>query len=589
MKKKALALSVLAAISTQASAFQFDTDGDWSIRWDNQLKGNMGFRTGESKRSVVDPTVFANARIADDGDFSVNRKAGGVTTSRIDLRSELDVVWRQDFGFRISGAGWWDPTYDNSDNPKSGTLPKTGGLAYDYSWAGLTYAPGDYSNEAEWQHQAGGELLDAFVFGNWNIGSTALGVRAGRHTIFWGQSLLGNGALTGIAGSMTALDSSKALSVPGTEAQELFMPSNKISTVFQATDNLTFNAYYEFEHRVNRNPETGSYMSPVEVLTENSECFVLAGGVNGGPRTCFKVLDNKVKDSGEYGFNVQYTIDAWDLETSWVYINGSDRTVAGVYGTAGIDPEIAARYIKPWDEGGANAAIAGQWGWAYKDNVETFGLALGKQMFDISFGMDIVYRKNAGLNPNFSPSLTRAFADPTIQPEDYGYSDDDYPGATGNIWGVVINGLGFLNGDWGLWDGGTWIVEYTTSWLDDYSDANFGGTDEYSETYANPLIHKNRVTSQVAAVFRPTWYQVFPGWDMTIPASVSYGIDGEQPPQGTVIHEELGNGNIGVEFLVDQVWTLDAKYNFYFGPTANGTTGPLNDRDFISLTVKRTW
>ncbi len=41
MKKKALALSVLAAVSSQAGAFQFDTGDDWNIRWDNQLKGNL--------------------------------------------------------------------------------------------------------------------------------------------------------------------------------------------------------------------------------------------------------------------------------------------------------------------------------------------------------------------------------------------------------------------------------------------------------------------------------------------------------------------------------------------------------------------
>ena len=144
----------------------------------------------------------------------------------------------------------------------------------------------------------------------------------------------------------------------------------------------------------------------------------------------------------------------------------------------------------------------------------------------------------------------------------------------------MVNGLGFLNGDWGLWDGGTWIVEYTTSWLDDY---------EKNEQFANPAIHKGRVTSQIAAVFRPTWYQVFPGWDLTLPASISYGIDGEQPPQGSVVHEELGNGSLGVEFLVNEQWRYEARYNFYFGPTDNGTTGPLNDRDNISLTVKRTW
>jgi hypothetical protein len=581
MKKKALALSVLAAVSSQAGAFQFDTGEDWNIRWDNQVKGNLQSRLDATKRSVVDPTKYSAAFIADDGNFSVNRKSGGITSARIDLRSELDVIWRDDFGFRISGAGWYDAAYENSDNPKSGTLPRTGGLAYDYSWAGLTYAPGDYSDEAEHLSYLGGELLDAFVFGNWYIGDTALGVRAGRHTIFWGQSLLATGAITGIAGSMTALDSSKGLSVPGTEAQELFMPSYKLSTVFQLTDNLTFNGYYEFEHRVNRNPETGTYFSPVDVLTENSECFPLFGGSATTRRTCFKVLDDKYQDSGEYGVNLQYTIEPWNLETSLVYINGSDRTVAGVYGTlGGVDPEIVAKYAQPWDQGGANAAIAGQWGWAFKKDVETFGISLSKEIFDISWGTDIVYRKNAGLNPDFNASVGYAFADPTRQPEDIGYDEDDYPGATGNIWGVVVNGLGFLNGDWGLWDGGSWILEYTTSWLDDF---------EENEQFANPAIHKGRVTSQISAVFRPTWYQVFPGWDMTLPASISYGIDGEQPPQGSVTHEELGNGSLGVEFLVNEEWRYEARYNFYFGPTANGTTGPLNDRDNISLTVKRTW
>ncbi len=41
MKKKVLAMSVLAAVSSQAGAFQFETGEDWAIRWDNTLKGNL--------------------------------------------------------------------------------------------------------------------------------------------------------------------------------------------------------------------------------------------------------------------------------------------------------------------------------------------------------------------------------------------------------------------------------------------------------------------------------------------------------------------------------------------------------------------
>ena len=578
MKKQALALSVLAAISSQVGAFQLDTGNDWNIRWDNTIKGNLQMRTDASKGSVVNPAKYQGARIADDGDFSVNRKSGGITSSRVDLLSQLDVVWKGNFGARVSGAGWYDFAYENSDNPKKGTLPKSGGQAYDYSWAGLTYKPGEYSDEAEDLHYRGGELLDAFVFGNWDIGETALGVRAGRHTINWGQSLLGTGAIVGIAGAMTAIDGAKALSVPGIEAQEIFMPSGKLSSVWQLTDNITLNGYYEFEHRVNRNPETGTFWSPVEVLTENSQCFVLVPGSATTRRTCFKVRDNKFSSSGEFGFNLQYTIDAWNLETSFVYINSTDRTVAGVYGTfGGIDPEVAAKFAQPWDQGGANATVAGEWGWAFKEDIDVFGISLAKQAFDISFGMDIVYRKETGLNLDFTPSIAGR---PGKTPADFSGDPDDYPGATGNVWGVVVNGLGFLNSEWGLWDGGTWIVEYTTSWLDKFED---------NKQFANPRIHKGRVTSQIAAVFRPTWYQVFPGWDLTIPMTVSYGIDGEQPPQGTVVHEELGNASVGVSFKIDEVWIVESRYAAYFGPTDNGTTGPLNDRDNVSFTVKRTF
>jgi hypothetical protein len=76
---------------------------------------------------------------------------------------------------------------------------------------------------------------------------------------------------------------------------------------------------------------------------------------------------------------------------------------------------------------------------------------------------------------------------------------------------------------------------------------------------------------------------------MTLPVNVSYSIDGEQPPQGSILEEELGSASVGVSFLVNEVWFLETKYSAYFGPSYPGTTGPLNDRDNVSLTVKRTF
>ena len=102
-------------------------------------------------------------------------------------------------------------------------------------------------------------------------------------------------------------------------------------------------------------------------------------------------------------------------------------------------------------------------------------------------------------------------------------------------------------------------------------------------------IEEGRVISQIAAVFKPTWYQVFPGWDLSVPMSVSYTIDGEKAAYSYGGDEEGGNGSIGVEFDIEQKWLVSAKYNAFFGPAQAGIGGLLKDRDNISLTVKMTF
>ncbi len=108
MKKKLLSCSILAALaatSMQAHAFKFKTPDDWNIRWDNTIKGNIMSRVAKQDADVYDPTQAnpgAAAAIADDATYSVDRSGGGLVSTRIDLLSEMDVVWREMFGFLVS-------------------------------------------------------------------------------------------------------------------------------------------------------------------------------------------------------------------------------------------------------------------------------------------------------------------------------------------------------------------------------------------------------------------------------------------------------------------------------------------------------
>ena len=579
MKKKILACAILSAAtatSMQAHAFRFDTSEDWQIRWDNTLKGNIMSRVAKQDADVYDPTQAnpgAAAAISDDQDYSVDRSGGGLVSTRIDLLSEMDVVWKDMLGFRVSGAGWYDFAYDDSDHPEKGP---TKGFPSAYStWGALSVHPGEYTDDAEDLHYRGGELLDAFVFANFDIGDVAANVRVGRHTIYWGQSLLAKGAVHGFAGSMAAIDYSKGLGAPGTEAKELFMPNGKVSTVVQLTDNLTLNGFYAFEFLPVRWAERGTYFSFTELSTENSEFLTVVPGTGGewgvdSPRLGFKVVDNKSKDSGDWGINLQYYVDAWNLETSFIYMNNTDRQPNGLYAVSGGTTEKEDALGRE-----TNAVLLGHYGWVYKDDVDTFGISLSKEIFGVSWGADLVYRKNQPLAPDLVASLFPAV--PVVLSE---VNAGNSPGATGDTMHIVLNGVGLLNGDWGLWDGGNYAIEATFSKVDSFGDF---------EEKATPNIQEDRWNSHIAAVFKPTWFQVRPGWDLSLPMSVSYQVDGDQAFSNGGGLGEVGNGSLGVELLINEMWIIKAAYNVFYGPQGNGSEAFIKDRDNVSLTVKRTF
>ena len=624
MKKKLLAISVLAAISSQASAFQFNTSDDWQIRWDNTFKANVMSRVNKAKNQVVDGT--GAEFLSRDSDWSVDRSGGGLVSTRADVFSEMDVIWKDNFGFRVSGSAWYDPQYKSSNNDHPSDVNAT--------WGSPSADVGDYNHEAKDLHYAGGEVLDAFAFANFDIGDAAIGVRAGRHTIYWGNSLLGTAAIASIGGAMAPIDFAKALSVPGSEVKELFMPTNKISTVIQLTDNLTLNAYYGLEYKAYRMPADGTYFSPALGLTPDSEFIsfppdqVPRDVLNVDSRLGFHGRGNE-DDDGDYGFNLQYYVDAWNLETSFIYINYTDMNLSGLHAgfdlgqfgtvlaaqgvpaaealmgawnaTCGGVPEAGIEAYDcpnlPRDQGGG-AIVVGEARFLRKNDIDLFGISLAKEIAGISVGLDLVYRNNTGLGPELGAGLARAYNAPDSPifpdgadlaaalglgyiPGDYhSYDSNNFLGPVGDMYSVVINGLGLLNGDWGLWDGGVYIAEATFLWLDEC---------EKNCQLMDVDIHKNRVNSHIGGVFKPTWYQVFPGWDMSLPMSVSYTIDGDQAPLTFTGQKTAGNASVGVSFLVNQVWMLDAKFNSYFGGINRGLGALNKDRDNISMTVKRTW
>jgi hypothetical protein len=106
---------------------------------------------------------------------------------------------------------------------------------------------------------------------------------------------------------------------------------------------------------------------------------------------------------------------------------------------------------------------------------------------------------------------------------------------------------------------------------------------------------KNYVGTSVA--FTPTWYQVFPSVDLSMPISYAIGLSGNA---ATVFggNQGLGNYSVGLAADVFQKYRIDLKYIDFVGrykanasavTSTNGLTTFLKDRGFVSLTVRTTF
>ena len=108
---------------------------------------------------------------------------------------------------------------------------------------------------------ASGEWLDAFLFGNFEVADVPVNVKAGQHTVYWGDSLLLGGAIHGISYSQNSLDVWKGFSTPGTEAKELFRPRGGLTIQAQPLNDLSIAGQWFYNWQAVRLMESGSYLT----------------------------------------------------------------------------------------------------------------------------------------------------------------------------------------------------------------------------------------------------------------------------------------------------------------------------------------
>lgn len=448
----------------------------------------------------------------------------GLISNRIDLLSELDATYKN-MGLRVSGAAWYDSLYNRSnDNNSAATLNP------------FSVPPNTFTEATKNLHGRRAEILDAFVFGNSRIGGMPANIRVGRHTLLWGESLLL--ATNGISYGQAPLDLIKAQSSPGSQAKELFMPVGQISGQLQPTPQLSLAGYMQYEWRKSRLPAAGSYFSFADILDTGGERLLLAPQ----PGAAFlRGNDLTARNRGQWGLSARYYAQSLDTEFGVYYLRFNDKL-----------PQV---YARPGD---------GSYALVYPEDIHVLGASFSTVVGETNVAGEIHLRHNM---PLASVPLSAPFGVPADNRNNPLY-------AVGNTVHAQVSAIYPLHVS-SLWDSGTLIAEV-------------GGLYRTSVTRnaANLDPAADRGAWGVSLRFTPSYFQVMPDLDLSVPISLTYNVKGNTPVTSAFNGDKATTFSIGLNGEYQKTWNAALLYTSYFGGTAGQ---PLKDRDFVSLSIQRTF
>lgn len=530
------ALMVALLSGGGAHAMDIDTGNpDLTVTWNNTVRYNWAQRM-----QAIDPHVAlaGPAGSYDQGDYLFDK--GDTITNRLDLLSELNVNYQGMYGLRVTAAAWYDAAYGNYGKSAPGLLS--------------SYVDNRFTDVVQ-RYYAGpsGEFLDAYVFGNFTLGEADVNVRLGRHAVVWGEGMFGSNHA--ISYSQAPSDSRKSVSSPGASAKETALPINQLSATAVLGPELTLLGQYQFEWKPNRYPEGGTYFGPADIIMD-------------GPNVNREPADNG--DKGAFGIGLKYS-PAWLDGTLGFYYRKFDDMGGWATQLVGVN---------------TNGAITKA---VFAKDVELWGLSLSKNIGGVSVGAELSHRHNAPLTSN-----TTGNAGPTGR----------YEGALGDTWHGLVNGV-MTFGTTQFFDTASLVGEVAWSKLDKLTRNDNQFRDAAHLASCNGAGNPDNIRGcyddsyySVGLQFAPTWQQVLPGVDVSMP--LFYSENFGNAPSNAGGSDGFVTYKVGVNALAYARHQFDLSYTWFkqkvdrASPFSGGAYGrllgaPYSDKGFLSFTYQTTF
>lgn len=538
---KFLAISASLIAVNVSHAFEVDTGNqDWKVRWDNTLKYSNIYRLQDPKSEYLNTGGPTGTQGTGAGDGNRNFDKG-FASHRFDLLTEFDAIYKNKMGVRLSADGWYDTVYHRKNDNDTGFTHN------------VSVPANEFSDGVQETMGGNTRLLDGYVFYKGKLGSMPFRVNVGQHTTIYGESLLGGN--NAIAAANGPVDIVKAATVPGARVKEFLLPTPQISFNLRPTKNLKVGAYYQTSWKESQFFGPGSFLSPNDTFGKNAQALLSTPG--GGLFN--RAADIDARDSGQWGAQLKYRPEAFDVELGAYAVNWHDKVATALY----FDPAVTNSYRR-----------------VFHEDIRAYGVSASGVIAQNSVSIEASYRRNM-------PIVGGAGFFNVVVPNNAGLFDNkNNPAyAVGETFHTTLVAINTIQPNF-LMDGGSYVFQWDYHKLID-TDKNSAARDRAMDSHAN----------QFTFIFQPEYYNVIDGVDIQLPIILGY-TTGKSPIYAGWV-DGGGTLDVGIKGTYRTVWEFGLNYRNYYGSTGQSIgSAPLgdgrqnqtlSDRDFLSFTVLRTF
>jgi hypothetical protein len=408
-------LPLLVANSVQAVEFSF-ADNRVTGSLDTTVSyGSMWRVQGRGKDNIGDIN-------ADDGNRNFDT---GLVSEVYKATSDLSAKY-ENYGLFVRGTAFYDTQIMDKRNDYYSTTD------------GVERPSQNFPNDSEFtkdtRHNAGrkAQILDAYLYGNWDIYEQPVAAKVGRQVISWGEGVFYRGGIN----TVNPVDAAK-YHLPGSELKEVLMPMEAFSFNIGLTDNLSMEAFYQWKWKETQLDPVGTYFGETDLFAEGGNTaytteMALAPAMDGynaiveflpgllgmgpkGPNAylnsetgVFKVAnigeDIEADDSGQLGVSFRYVAEALNsTEFGFYFVNyhaKEPQVAIDLRNYQGVDMATLGGLF------GADAGVLATLDLAgnaearrdYVEDIRMYGFSFNTTVGDASFSGELAYRPNAPIS-----------------------------------------------------------------------------------------------------------------------------------------------------------------------------------------------